>query len=149
MTYYAECQPPAPALREKTGASSADRISKHSSSDQVGHHFMFSLLKGKGFPCGFISLVSQLYYRLCCFGMANGSEQLFWVVLCGVLQGWPLSGLLFAIAMEPFCAAFCKLKTAQNLTNEARLCIRACADDVGAVISSLAPQNQRHLHCCF
>ncbi len=51
------------------------------------------------------------------------------LVLCGVLQGCPLSGILFAWAMDPFLEAMRVPIDCRGLA-----VTRACADDVGATI---------------
>ena len=104
----------------------------------LGHVFLFAMLKAKGFPEGFICIVKQLYRHCCSFGSSGNVCQFLWFVTCGVLQGCPLSGLIFSVMMDPFCVAFLKFETRCNSEAKRPLtCIRAFADDVGAVIHSL------------
>eukprot|EP00974_Lingulodinium_polyedra_P047311 4539119-Lingulodinium_polyedra.AAC.1 len=55
-------------------------------------------------------------------------------VLSGVLQGCPLSGLLFVISIDPFLR---KMKA--DIDIQARDRARACAGDIGAVIREGPP----------
>ena len=63
----------------------------------------------------------------------NGPNELFlWWVLSGVLQGCPMSGFSFAVALDPF------LRWLELVTAPWPLvCIRACADDLGGVFPNI------------
>ena len=70
---------------------------------------------------------------------------LLWLIRSGVLQGCPLSGLLFSVATDPFARPFEKIQTSpqtkllldpQN-TSKHNVAVRLCADDVGAAMSSI------------
>lgn len=110
----------------------------------VGHLWLFCLLDAYGFPAGFVALVKGMYH--CCFAYStHGSALLMlWIVRAGVLQGCPLSGLLFSIAMDPFALALDKLQSSCNLVRNLRdkghsvaAVVRLFADDVGAAIGDL------------
>ena len=114
----------------------------------LGHVFLFAMLKAKGFPEGFICIVKQLYRHCCSFGSSGDVCQFLWFITCGVLQGCPLSGLIFSVMMDPFCVAFLKFETRCNSEAKRPLtCIRAFADDVGAVIHSL--KSLKHIKGIF
>ena len=104
----------------------------------VGHEWLHEVLRAKGFPIGLRYLVKQLYFMSACYGTAGCKLMFLWYVFCGVLQGCPLSGMLFAVIMDPFCIGFGKLEARLNREHHIpRACVRACADDVGAVIASI------------
>ena len=62
--------------------------------------------------------------------MTDGTTNFFGFVTRGVLQGCPLSGLLFAWVIQPMLWAI------EALIDRPRLAVsRACADDLGAVLA--------------
>ena len=63
--------------------------------------------------------------------MAGCSQHLFWMA-AGVLQGDPLSGSIFVLVMDPFLRL---LRRHVELPGWG--VVRACADDVGASLSSV------------
>ena len=74
----------------------------------------------------------------------GGALILLWLVRSGVLQGCPLSGLLFSIAMDPFACAFDRLQQRLN-TQRLNVCVRLCADDVGAAIAKIDMLKSFHI----
>ena len=82
-----------------------------------------------------------------CFAYSTnaGGMMLLWLIQSGVLQGCPLSGLLFVVAIDPFSRAFEKLQTSQSLKqlidphslSKHNVLVRLCCDDVGAALSSI------------
>jgi hypothetical protein len=102
----------------------------------VGHLWLFTVLEAYGFPFGFICLVKSVYFMCFSYQTHGGSMLLLWVIRSGVLQGCPLSGLLFSIVMDPFARAFERLQASSNL-HQLRVCVRLCADDVGAALANI------------
>ena len=69
--------------------------------------------------------------------MSNESDKLLMYMLSGVLQGCALSGSLFVIAIDPFLRYASKL-----LEGHEHNTLRACADDLGAVLSHFTGLRQ-------
>ena len=63
----------------------------------------------------------------------DGSSCLLFFIFSGVLQGCPLAGSFFTIAMDPFLRHFEEL-----IENSERGIVRACADDVGASLRDIS-----------
>ena len=99
----------------------------------VAHMWLFTVLEHLGFYQGFIDLVQGVYFLVMSFSLEKGVAVFMYMIFSGVLQGDPLSGLLFAVAFEPFVRAF------QRLQHRRSIEVRCCADDVGAVMSDLQP----------
>ena len=103
----------------------------------VIHSWILRILNASRFPEGFCNLVGGIYH-LCRSSVRVGNVVSH---LChidsGVLQGCPLSGSLFVIASDPFLNMMTATIEAKN-----RGIIRACADDIGAVLRKLS-------HLCF
>ena len=68
--------------------------------------------------------------------------QTLFPVTCGVLQGCPLSGTLFLLAIDPLLAQF-----EWHILSPGLGAVYACADDVGAALREL--KSLRILHRLF
>ncbi len=72
----------------------------------ASHEWLFLALWALGAPDGFINLVKGIYYLSHSF-IAEGSALTFFCwTLSGVLQRCLLSGLLFAVVIDPLLRAF-------------------------------------------
>ena len=93
----------------------------------VLHKYIWRVLDCSGIPQAFIKLI-QCFYRNCRHVIRIGG-QLFPgpILLSGVRQGCPLSGLLFAIVMEPILRCI-------SAAMGPRAHLRAYADDVGVLV---------------
>ncbi len=67
----------------------------------LSHEWLWIALKSMQIPLGFINLVVRALYKNCSATTRWGSSFSTLEVLSGVLQGCPLSGMLFAIALNP------------------------------------------------
>ncbi len=66
------------------------------------HEWVWKVLTAMTILRGFINVAMALYHGCSATASTGGSRAaLFWV-LSGVLQGCPLSGMLFALCMNPF-----------------------------------------------
>jgi hypothetical protein len=98
----------------------------------VAHAWLWTVLKCSGFPLGFINLIRGIYCMNGSWAVgSDGFEFLFWI-WAGVLQGCPLSGLLFVVILDPLLNAIYGL-----LDRKGRAVTRACADDLGAAVADI------------
>lgn len=97
--------------------------------------WLFFLLEPAGLPMGLLNLTKAVYTSVTALS-ADTRDQLF-QILSGILQGCPLSGTLFIIAVNPIFVALGKLSPDQS-----EMVLTACADDVGIALKTLelAPQ---------
>ena len=78
----------------------------------ISHTWLFMTLEAMKFPAGFINLVKTMYtdnHAMYSDGTAYIS---MFTIMSGILQGCPLSGLLFAVCIYPF------LKHIEKVTRE-------------------------------
>ena len=73
-----------------------------------------------------------MYKNVNAYMAVGGAFEFLFQVLNGVLQGCPLSGSMFVLAIDPLLFQFSKYIHAPKL---GRVC--ACADDVGAALREL------------
>lgn len=98
----------------------------------VHHFFVFFILQFFEFPIGFICMVDVVYsFVEALFAGPCGLLHFCWVT-AGVLQGDPLSGLLFILCMHPQLHLF-----KVHIEDKGGGIARACADDIGAVLAEL------------
>ena len=94
----------------------------------VSHSWIWKVLSAWGDPEALIAAVRANYNRAATLCADPSRAFMFWI-LAGVLQGDPLSGSLFVLAVHPFCSDLERtLEAAQKGIG------RWCADDVGAVV---------------
>ena len=94
------------------------------------HEFLHLVIAFYGFPEGFCRLVEGIYFLN--FAYIDIAGQLIFLLtyLSGVLQGCPLSGMLFTICLDPFLIWL-------NAVIKDDALLRACADDLGAALGKL------------
>jgi hypothetical protein len=93
----------------------------------VNHRFMWRVLESSGLPPAIIRLI-RCFYRGCKHLIrVDGRRFPGPRLLSGVRQGCPLSGLLFAIIMEPILRTVCRALGPYGH-------LRAYADDIGIVV---------------
>ena len=73
-----------------------------------------------------------MYAHNAAFTVGEGVTKIAFWILSGVLQGCPLSGMLFAFVIDPFLR--CMKATIQD---KGLAQIRACADDIGAAMQNI------------
>ena len=71
--------------------------------DRVDHKYLLRVLRHYGFPTAFVDVVKMLYSGRRSRILVNGHLSKSVPIHRGVLQGDPLSPLLFVIALEPMC----------------------------------------------
>ena len=95
----------------------------------VAHAWLFLVLDAIKLWRGFRTAIKRLYKGNRAFGECNGLLSFMFEILTGVLQGCPLSGTLFVLAIDPLLWMF------RIQINSA--VVRACADDVGVALRFL------------
>ena len=99
----------------------------------VKHGWLFVVIENAGFPSGWINIIKAMYTLVRTFARCDADLLFLYWVLSGVLQGCPLSGMIFAFAIDPF------LRKLSSEVDDADVgCTRACADDVGGALSCIA-----------
>eukprot|EP00973_Karenia_brevis_P084365 11708828-Karenia_brevis.AAC.1 len=108
----------------------------------VAHRFLFAVLHFYSVPSGLQSFITCLFLEVLAFSPASGQNAFLFVVQSGVIQGDPLAGLLFALVLDPCLHLFHQVFELPGHGH-----IRACADDLGAVLKGL--QGLGPLHEAF
>jgi hypothetical protein len=105
----------------------------------IAHAWIFMVLTTMGIPARFIAAIQKLY--LDCFAALsfNGMELDALCIASGIKQGCPLSGSIFALAIDPLVRF---LLTSSVLGS---MQITAYADDIAIVIANLFTQLPRIL----
>ena len=106
----------------------------------IAHEFIFLVLRFANAPDWFINFVRSLYSFNHTFQMTADGKHLLFNIMCGVLQGCPLSSTLFVMCINPFLEHMDQSIFARNLG-----VVRACADDVGAALKSFHTLSKLHL----
>jgi hypothetical protein len=95
----------------------------------VQHGWIFDVLEEGGFPSGLINIIKAMYTLVRTYARCDADLYFLYWIISGVLQGCPLSGMIFAFAIDPFL---------RKLEAEVDGCgigtTRACADDVGGAL---------------
>ena len=95
----------------------------------------FFLLSFVGMPEGLVDAIRAVYKMNKAYMNTPSGIVFMFLILSGVLQGCPLSGSLFVIAIDPSLHMF---KT--MLKDSSVAWVRACADDIGTSLTQF-----RHL----
>ena len=69
--------------------------------DRVEHNFLWEVMESFGFSAGFIAKIKVLYSEVESVLKVNGSLYAHFRVCRGVRQGCALSGMLYALSLEP------------------------------------------------
>ena len=99
----------------------------------VIHEWLFITLRAANVPRGVLDIIDALYVLVAAVGRRAGIASSFscWI-LSGIIQGCPLAGTCFALAMDPILGMF-----KHSIEDTGKGIVRACADDVGAVVKSI------------
>ena len=94
----------------------------------VVQHFIFLVLQARGFPVGCLGVAKGLYFIAYCLWQSGEAFVFLYWILSGVLQGCPLSGMLFTTTIDPIAISFSKSdKKNESVTG-------LCAGDVGSAL---------------
>jgi hypothetical protein len=99
----------------------------------VIHKWLVIVLKFSNLPIGLISFIKAIHDSVTAIGRSGTSVVVLFLILSGVIQGCPLASFCFVVAFDPFLNLFDDLIVKKDLG-----IIRACADDVGGALVSLA-----------
>ena len=66
----------------------------------VAHDFMFIILTALKFPQGLFLFLKPLYTNNRCIGCFDGVSMFLYFICSGIIQGCPLSGSIFALAID-------------------------------------------------
>lgn len=112
--------------------------------------FLFSTLRAFGFGENVISLLGLLYNEVFCVVKVGGGLSCPVTVKRGIRQGSPISGQLYAIAIEPLLHKVCFTLTGvilPGVSNHPCLVISAYADDINVFIKN--PNDIMDLQHCL
>ena len=96
------------------------------------HEWILLVLKSIDAPLGCITFVEHLYTDNIAYANTCGSLTYLFAVFGGVLQGCPLSSVLFNFSVDPLLFLF-----AQVICVPQRGVVQACADDIAAALRRL------------
>ncbi len=71
----------------------------------LSHERLYLVLQKKALPLGFANFVSGIYAGSAAATSVLGIAQILFLILRGVLQGCPLSGILCSWALDPLLSA--------------------------------------------
>ncbi|CAM2103893.1 unnamed protein product [Caretta caretta] len=115
--------------------------------DRVDHGYLLSTLRAFGFGPQFVSFLRVLYASAECLVRLNWTLTEPVSFGRGVRQGCPLSGQLYALAIEPFLCLLRRRLTGLVLREpELRLVLSAYADDVLLVVQD--PGDLARVEAC-
>ena len=95
----------------------------------VAHAWIFNVLLLINMPEGLYDLICALYKCNMAYMCTPAGNKFIFMILWGVLQGCPLSGSLFVMAIDPLLHMFRIM-----LEDSALGAVRACADDIGIAL---------------
>jgi hypothetical protein len=98
----------------------------------VVHQWLVLVFRSVKLPEGALNVGLAKYWMVMAFGRANHVVTFLFMIWSGVLQGCPLSGSFFVLAIDPFLQAFEK-----SIVQPGKGVIGACADDIGAALASI------------
>jgi len=98
----------------------------------VSHAWLRAVLVSLEFPDGLLKAFDALYECNEAYWGTGGREYWLFRVISGVLQGCPLSGSLFVLAMDPLLVLFDQYVIRTGMGH-----VHACADDIGTFLYEL------------
>jgi hypothetical protein len=97
----------------------------------IAHDWIFLVLSAMRVPSGFIQAIRQLYAFCRAMLVFNGAELSSFLIESGIKQGCPLSGSIFALAIDPL------IRYLLHTSVIGSICITAFADDIAIVAANL------------
>ena len=100
------------------------------------HSWIHAVFAQLGFPDGFLEFLQALLFHNFALGQNIGRDMFLYLILVGIIQGCPSSGLFFAVATYPFFKELQRIQEGLTLAWPHNAAIRRCADDIGAALAS-------------
>jgi len=97
----------------------------------VAHQWIWIIITHSGLPTSVQNMIRTMYTSVFAYGRSSGTTAKMFPILSGIIQGCPLAGSLFALLLDPFLVAMQKALIRNSIGIP-----RACADDIGAALSS-------------
>ena len=101
----------------------------------VSWKLLFFFIGKAGLPEGMLNFLNEMYTCVMACSAENREENLL-EMFSGILQGCPLSGSLFVIAINPLLLAFEGISPGKK-----QAVVTACADAIGIVLQQLRPAS--------
>ena len=96
----------------------------------LGHDWLWAVLARTGLPQGYLTFIESRYFGPRGFASVQGSKQFLFYLQSGVMQGCPLSGSVWALAMDPILRRLVE-QSADPSLGDWRGEVGGCADDTG------------------
>ena len=99
----------------------------------VFHAWVLLAVQAYQLPLGLVELIRGIYFMNMAYLQVKGTFIYLYMIVTGVLQGCPLSGMIFDIGLDPFLRWMEK-----DIERTGLGTIRACADDIGGSLSCIS-----------
>ena len=109
----------------------------------LNHTYLFHVLTRMGFPDFYVNAIRLLYSNLNAEITFNGKRYPGFEFTSGIKQGCPLSGSLFALALDPFLRKLIDRVPPQRIT------ITVFADDIGMHLKYFFNDFPRIIRCFY
>jgi hypothetical protein len=97
----------------------------------LAHAWIFFVLAAMGIPKGFLNAIRKLYSKCLAFLLFGGALVGSLPICSGIKQGCPLSGSIFALAIDPLIRRILAASVLHSIR------ITAFADDIAIVVANL------------
>jgi len=113
--------------------------------DRVRWSWLFAVMKYMGFPDTWIKMIELTYQNPAVRFLVNKNFTDEITYLCGILQGGPISVLLYIISLQPLLSAFFEAKIGFEISFEnlvASVSSVAYADDIILITTSISQHEE-------
>ena len=106
----------------------------------LAHAWLFLVLRAINIPLGALRVIECMYkFAYAVVRLPSGCTVVVHPILCGVIQGCPLAGTCFALAMDPLIRLM-----KFHICKPGLGIIRVCADDVGMALKAITSLDIVH-----
>ena len=94
--------------------------------------------KNMVFLIGFLAFSRPSFFTTLLFFSQGGYSAFLYLILSGIVQGCPSTGMLFAVAADPFFIELSRLQDRVRSPDftSSHIAFRGCADDIGGALGS-------------